>query len=165
MIGFTLEQIKSGFFDREAIQERMDAKMRRVLSRFGAFVRTRDQRSLRYRKGSSAAGQAPSAHRTVARLKTNKKTGETKLQSVSPLREFIFFAATENAGRQSVIAGPVLLNGRRPGVLRIIEEGGEESVKDAKGRTVRRMYRARPHTGPAFEAVINQELPKLLGNE
>lgn len=163
MIGMTLQRVQQYFFDRQEVQDRMEAKQRRVMSRFGAFVRTRDQRSIRYRKGVSAPGQPPSAHRSLARLKTNKKTGVTKQQSVSPLREFIFFAATEDNGTPGVVVGPILLNGSKPGTLRTIEEGGEVFTKDARGRAVRRQYQARPHTKPAFDAVINTELPKLLG--
>jgi hypothetical protein len=158
----TLRQAQQGFFDREVIDRKIDAQMKRMLSRFGAFVRTRDRTSIRYGKGTSAAGQPPTAHRSMTRTKTNKK-GETKQQSVSPLREFIFFAYDESGGRPSVVIGPVMLSGSKPGVLRIIEEGGEESFADTRGRTVTRHYHPHPHTGPAFQMELKMTLPGLLG--
>jgi hypothetical protein len=162
MIGMTLRQAQQGFFDREVIDRKIDAQMKRVLSRFGAFVRTRDRTSLRYGKGTSGPDQPPTAHRSMTRLKTNKK-GETKQQSVSPLREFIFFAYDESGGQPSVVIGPILLNGSKPGVLRIIEEGGDETFTDARGRAVSRHYRPHPHTGPAFQMELQMTLPGLLG--
>jgi hypothetical protein len=162
-INMRLETVTKYFFDREEVQRRMTAKMVRVFSRFGAYVRTRDRSSIRYRKGPSEPGSPPSAHRTVARLKTNKKTGEQKMQNVSPLREFIFFAADMKGDGPGVVIGPTLLNGSRPGVLRIIEQGGEEVLPDAKGRAIRRMYKARPHTRPAFETEMQKSLPGMLG--
>jgi hypothetical protein len=162
LIGLTLREAQQGFFDREVIDRKVDAQMKRVLSRFGAFVRTRDRTSIRYGKGTSAAGRPPTAHRSMSRMKTNKK-GESKQQSVSPLREFIFFAYDESDGRPTVVIGPILLNGSKPGVLRIIEAGGEETFTDVRGRTVTRHYRPHPHTGPAFQTELRTTLPGLLG--
>jgi hypothetical protein len=162
VIGMTLQAAQRGFFDREAIEKKIDAQMKRVLSRFGAFVRQRDRSSIRYRKAVSAPDGPPSAHRSMNRTKTNKK-GITKTQSVSPLREFIFFTYDDSEGRPGVVIGPTLLNGSKPDVLRIIEEGGDETFTDAKGRTITKHYRPRPHTGPAFQTELKSTLPGLLG--
>lgn len=164
MIGLTLQAAQRGFFDQEAVEKKLDAKMKRVLSRFGAFVRRRDQTSIRYGKGTSAPGQPPKGHRSLTRTKTNRK-GVTSQRSVSPLREFIFFSFDDSRGFPSVVIGPTLLNGSQPGVLRVIEEGGDETITDRRGRTHTRHYQARPHTGPAFQTELTTTLPGLLGQD
>lgn len=158
----TLKTAQQYFFDREAVQARMDAKMLRVLRHFGGSVRLRDYRSLRYRKRPSQPGEPPSVHRG-SMFKTNKRTGIAR--SVSLLKESLVYVLDETTGNPSVVIGPTLANGSKPGLLRTIEEGGEVVSKDKLGRAVRRQHRARPHTGPAFTAAIRETLPKLLGTE
>lgn len=50
------------FFDRPAVESRVDKARIRNLSRIGAFVRRRARSSLRRRKKVSAPGQPPSIH-------------------------------------------------------------------------------------------------------
>jgi hypothetical protein len=130
-------KLKSLFFDRAAVINAMDAKTRRVLSRFGAFVRRRDRSSQRRRKKVSDPGSPPSAH-------------------VGLIKEMTYFAYEPES--KSVIVGPAFLNRPQPGVLVLIEKGGD-ALRAVHGKPKRLHYRARPHTGPAFEA----ELPKLPG--
>ena len=51
MIGMKLKAAKGLFFDRGAVLRATTAAERRVLSRFGAFVRQRARTSIRQRKG------------------------------------------------------------------------------------------------------------------
>lgn len=142
MIGMKLNKAKSMFFDRRPIISAKDRATRRVLSRFGAYVRTRARSSIRKRKRASAPGQPPSSH-----------TG---------LLKKIYFGY--DPGPQSVVIGPIKLNAKSSGVApELLEEGGttrKDYGKD-KGKMIR--IQPRPFMGPAFEAEKPQ-LPKLWQN-
>jgi hypothetical protein len=101
-------KLKSLFFDRAAVINAMDAKTRRVLSRFGAFVRRRDRSSQRRRKKVSDPGSPPSAH-------------------VGLIKEMTYFAWEPES--KSVIVGPAFLNRPQPGVLVLIEKGGDGHLR------------------------------------
>lgn len=142
----------------EKMQSAVDRAEKRVLMKFGAYVRKRDKSSLRYRKKPSSAGSPPSVHRSegFTKRKKNRKTGAVSRQPSSPLRELIFFAY--DAGTKTVVIGPVMFKGSKAGggVARTIEEGGTgPGISD--GRRIMKRYQAHPHTGPAFQA----ELPKV----
>lgn len=164
----TLRQAKEGFFDRKKVIARTDAAILKVHSKFGAFVRQRARTSIRYRAKPSDPGNPPSAHRTMMRTKTNKKTGRTTPQAVSPLREFIFFA--QDPAARSVVIGPVALPGRGgPPVLKALEKGGPSRVRTGAGARGflggwRRVgVRARPFMKPAFEEEL-RGLGRLWAN-
>ncbi len=161
MLGLTVNVAKGSFFDRQKVQDAADKATRKVLSRFGAYTRQRARTSLRYRKASSVPGMPPTVHRTMTRTKTNKKTGVAKKQTVSPLREFVFFAF--DASRKTVVIGPALLNGKGgPMILRAIEYGGPTVIK-TRGKRKRVMVRARPFMRPAFEEE-KKSLPDMWKN-
>ena len=69
------------------------------------------------------------------RKKTNRKTGVTKVQAVSPLRDLIFFAYS--AEEQTLVIGPALFAGssqKRAGIQTIpeaLEKGGTATVTEA----------------------------------
>jgi len=158
MIGYKLDKAKSMFFDRKTVLSSVDRATRRVLSKFGAYVRTSAKSSIRKRKKVSDPGRPPSS-----------RTGL--------LKKFIFFAY--DGQKQSVVIGPVKLNGKGD-AAELLEYGGTRTVQ--RGQWVRRgrpgrnsrghftaapwvfiepgttlHYRARPFMGPAFE----REKPKL----
>jgi hypothetical protein len=139
MIGFKLDQAKSMFFDTKKVKSATDRATRKVLSRFGAFVRKTARWSIRRRKKSSKPGHPPSAH--------------------SDLLKKIFFVY--DSSRRSVIIGPIRLN--KPGnAPEALEYGGASRVTSGrrgrrKSRTVR--IAARPFMQPAFM----KEKPKLQG--
>jgi hypothetical protein len=134
MIGMTLQAAKGGFFDRDKVKRSVDAGTRRVLSKFGAFVRQRAKTSIRKRQGTSPPGQPPYSH-------------------VGLLRQFILFAYDPQ--RKSVVIGPTLLK-EGSQAPRLLEYGGTAVIED-RGRKRRARYRSRPFMRPAFEA----EQPKL----
>ena len=121
--------VKALFFDSQAVIEKVDAATRKVLSRFGAFVRTTARHSIRKRKGVSAPGSPPSSH-------------------VGTLKRLIFFGYDLSA--RSVVIGPAPFHStvEAPPLL---EYGGTASRQDRKGRRVLARYAARPFMGPAFE--------------
>lgn len=140
MIGLSFEAAKRGFFDRAIVQQAVDRAQRKVLSKFGAFVRQRARTSIRKRKGTSSPGGPPFSH-------------------VGLLRKFILFAY--DPARQSVVIGPTLL---REGsqAPKLLEHGGETILETKRGRK-RARYRPRPFMGPAFEAE-QEKLPALWLN-
>lgn len=144
-IGMKLNRAKSQFFDRTKVQNAISKRERRVLSKFGAFVRADAKASIRRRKRSSRPGQSP--------------TNQTGL-----LKKNIFFVYSHS--RRSVIIGPTLLNAST-GAPETLEHGGVitiRRVKRRKGKRVVSLKRVtiapRPYMGPAFEK-NKQNLPRL----
>lgn len=128
-------KLKSLFFDRQAVIGAVDKATRKVLSKFGAFVRTGARHSIRPRKKISAPGSPPSSH-------------------VGLLRRLIYFGY--DPARRSVVIGPTPLN-RTAEAPPLLEYGGRRKFKDARGKQRRAFYRPRPFMGPAFD----REKPKL----
>ncbi|HOQ61483.1 MAG TPA: hypothetical protein PKZ08_12740 [Vicinamibacterales bacterium] len=133
MIGFKITKL---FFDKKAVRDKVDAGTRRVLSKFGAFVRRTARGSIRKRKKPSPPGQPPSSH-------------------VGLLKKFIFFGY--EPAKRSVVIGPVRLSQKGRGEApHLLEYGGTGTVQ-RKGKRRRAKIRARPFMAPAAE----KEHPKL----
>ena len=128
-------QIKTMFFDQKAVRSATDRATRKVLSKFGAYVRTAARSSIRKRKTISEPGQPPSSH-------------------VGTLRRLIFFGY--DTGKRSVVVGPTPF-GNTAEAPPLLEYGGRARRKDRRDRVRTATYRPRPFMGPAFE----QEKPKL----
>jgi len=127
---------KAVFFDSKAIRRRVDRTTRRVLSRFGAFVRRTAKQSIRKRKKSAPPGSPPSSH-------------------IGLLRKFIWFGYEPD--KRSVVIGPTRLSqngrGQAPSLL---EYGGSTTLR-RRGKRKRARVRPRPFMGPAMD----KEQPKL----
>jgi phage gpG-like protein len=121
------------FFDRAKIKQKVDARTRKVLSKFGAFVRQTSRRSIRKRKRSSRPGHPPSSH-------------------IGTLKRFIFFGYDEH--HRSVIIGPVIAPGKKGKAPATLEYGGRVALPKKNVK-----IEARPYMNPAFE----KELPKVPG--
>lgn len=128
MIGMQLNQAKGLFFDRAAVTNAVDRAERKVLSKFGAFVRRGARSSIRKRKATSQPGSPPSSH-------------------VGLLKQNIFFVYERE--RSNVVIGPILLN-KGTDAPALLEHGGSVTRRRRKKR-VRMTYRPRPYMGPAFE--------------
>ena len=128
-------KMKAMFFDQKAVRSATDRATRKVLSKFGAYVRTASRSSIRKRKAISEPGQPPSSH-------------------VGTLRRLIFFGY--DTGKRSVVIGPTPF-GSTAEAPPLLEYGGRARRKDRRGRVRMATYRSRPFMGPAFE----QEKPKL----
>ncbi len=142
--GLTIQQFRRYFFDRQAVVSAADRTKKRVLSRFGGFVRRSARQAIR--KRVSRPGEAP----------TNRK---------GQLKRFLFYGYEPQ--RDSVVIGPAKLGGSRFSVPEIIEHGGNATVripqkKRGRRRRVRKRiaYAARPFMQPAFEKE-QQKLPQL----
>ncbi|KKM63424.1 hypothetical protein LCGC14_1511610 [marine sediment metagenome] len=144
MIGMMAKQM---FFDRKVVTRRVDRTTRRVLSRFGAYVRTTARSSIRRRNKTSEPGRPPSSH-------------------VGLLKRLIYFGYDPQ--RETVVIGPTPLHGRQTkdalemleygGTTRRVLEGYSRRGPRGKKRTVR--YKARPFMGPAFQQV-KPKLPQM----
>jgi hypothetical protein len=124
------------FFDSPTVLIAVDKATRKVLSRFGAFVRRTAKGSIRKRNASSAPGSPPSSHTGL-------------------LKRFIFFGY--DPSRRSVVIGPAqLTENNRGDAPSALEYGGTATLTQGKNKN-RVKIQARPFMGPAFE----KETPKL----
>jgi len=129
MIGMNVRQM---FFDRKAVRSAVDRTARRVLSKFGAFVRRGAKSSIRKRKRTSSPGEPPSSHTGL-------------------LKKFIFFGY--DRGRRSVVIGPARLNQAVGDAPAALEYGGASTVVEGlRNRRRKRRIRiaARPFMGRAM---------------
>jgi len=133
MIGF---DCKALFFDTKAIRRHVDRATRRVLSRFGAFVRRTAKQSIRKRKAPSPPGTPPSSHTGL-------------------LRKFIWFGY--DPGRRRVVIGPARLSRKGRGEAPSLLEYGGSTMVQRGGKRRRARIRPRPFMGPAMA----NEQPKL----
>ena len=135
------------FFDRKSVTDAVDRAKRKVLSKFGAFVRQRAKGSIRKRKRASRPGEPP--------------TSRTGL-----LKKFIFFGYDRN--RDSVVIGPMRLNQKTGDAPPALEYGGPSRIVTGRRRRrrVKRIVniRARPYMGPAFEKEKAQLGPLWAGS-
>jgi hypothetical protein len=136
MIGLKID--KSMFFDTAKVRRAVSDGTRKVLSKFGAFVRTAARHSIRKRKAVSQPGQPPSSHAGL-------------------LRKLIYFGYDQT--RKSVVIGPTPLRGTAEAPP-LLEYGGRARRKARGGKAVQATYRPRPFMGPAFEAE-KKKLPAL----
>lgn len=151
---------KGWFFDRERVVKAVGRMRARVLSRFGAFVRTRAQSSiLRHvlRRGFGVKSKTKNREGT-------SDPGDPPFSHTGLLVKYISFQYDPST--KSVVIGPELLNttGTAP---RALEYGGASLVKRGRKKNQRIekiMIRARPYMRPAFWHEIGQSLPKLLPN-
>lgn len=127
-------RVKSLFFDRKAVTSAVDRGTRRVLSKFGAFVRTAARSLIRPRKTISSPGEPPSSH--------NGKLRKGILFSFEPAKKTVVIGAARFA------SGP----GDAPEAL---EHGGTSTlVRSARRRGATRktqVVRKRPFMQPAFD--------------
>jgi len=133
MIRFEITKL---FFDKKAVRDKVDAGTRRVLSKFGAFVRRTARSSIRKRKKTSQPGSPPSSHTGL-------------------LKKFIFFGY--EPAKRSVVIGPVRLSQKGRGEAPSLLEYGGSTKVEHRGKRKRAKVRPRPFMGPAFE----KEQPKL----
>lgn len=171
MIKFKVDDAKHWFFDREKVIQAAGRAKKRVLSRFGSFVRRDARKSIRNRKKVSKPGQPPS-----------NRTGI--------LKRFIYFVY--DATQKSVLIGPaktnqIFFNGDGEPVTgtvpEVLEYGGEIGILEVqneftktwsradlrsrrrlKDRRTRLRYadvKARPYMTPAFTANREKHIPAM----
>lgn len=158
-------RFKFQFFDSKLVMRAVDKARRAVLSKAGAFIRTRAKTSIRKRKGISEPGRPPHSHEGT-------------------LKRFLYFGY--DPGADTVVVGPAKTNqvffdkDRKPvtgTVPEILEKGGQITILEVfkygrwqrvdlrsrrrlaglKTRYRKVTIKPRPYMGPAMEA----ELPKF----
>ena len=120
------------FFDRAKVKRKVDVRTRKVLSKFGAYVRQTSRKSIRKRKGTSKPGRPPFSHSGV-------------------LKRFLFFGYDPH--RRSVVIGPVIAPGKAGKAPATLEHGGKVSLPFGNQANIA----PRPFMQPAFE----KELPNI----
>lgn len=141
------------FFDKPAVMSAVDRASRRVLSKFGAFVRRTARQSIR-KPRRKPVGELTDSERlrykkTGYRPFAPSKPGEPPRNQTGKLRDNILFWYDRH--EHSVTIGASAFNSKDiPGVL---EHGG--STRLPGGRVVN--IEARPFIGPAYD----KEEPKL----
>jgi len=143
MLQLDIKGFKDVFFDSAKVLSAVDRATRRVLSRFGAFVRKTARDSIRPGKRPSRPGQPP-----------KDRTGT--------LKRFIWFGYDPAA--KTVVIGPAYLRRQSvggdvaPGTL---EHGARVLRRVPRGKRSQKVvsanYQARPYMAPA----LAKELPKL----
>lgn len=131
MFDMKVKQAATMFFDSKRVISATDRATRKVLSKFGAFVRRTARGLIRKRKRPSKPGQAPSS-----------RTGL--------LRDNIFFGYEPN--EQTVVIGPAKLNAKKGDVPEALESGGLVTISHGKHRGEHFRIEPRPYIGPAYEA-------------
>lgn len=159
MIDMRFKTFQKMFFSSKAVTSRVDAATRRVLSRFGAFVRRSARSSIRKRKGASKPGQPPSSHTGL-------------------LKKFIWFGYEPKM--RSVVIGPAKLTSKNTDAPETLEYGGMHKLKtdmilrvggpgrDEKGRftlgrrkKVRKGTKLRISARPFMNPAMEKEKKKL----
>lgn len=164
--------IKKMFFDRLSVINRLDKAKHKMLGQCGAFIRRNAQRTqLRRRIRTSAAGSPPSVH---------------SRDKITNLRNILFAFD----GRDSLLVGPVGLNGSRGAIPGLHEHGGSRRIREVRiglqwvpeGKMIKRgrrkyfayaktgqpvrwrnaQYPSRPFMFPALREVAPQ-FPALFG--
>lgn len=143
------------FFDRKAVTSAVDSATRRVLSKFGAYVRQTAKRSIKRPRRKTLAEMSPIE---VARYRASgRKPAAPSAPGTPPrnqyglLRQFMLFWYSPR--ERSVTIGPAKLPGKHGDVPGVLEHGG--TTVNRRGKVV--YIAARPYMGPALE----KELPKL----
>jgi hypothetical protein len=139
MISFDVKKL---FFDRQAVISKVDAATRRVLSKFGAFVRMSAKSSIRKRRKTAPPGSPPSSHTGL-------------------LKKFIFFGYDTAA--RSVVIGPTRLHQKGTSETPQLLEYGGKATLIRRGEKKHVTYQARPYMRPAFEKE-KTKLPDMWRN-
>jgi len=136
------------FFDKPAVTWAVDGAARRVLSKFGAFVRSTARRSIRKPRrvpvGELSESQLRRYRETGTRPFAPSRPGEPPRNQTGLLRDNIFFFY-DRSERSVTIAPAKMRSDDVPGVL---EHGGMTRVRPS-GRMAK--IEPRPYMGPALE--------------
>jgi hypothetical protein len=126
-LGLNIKLVAKTFFDRPEVEQAAKKANKLNLSKFGAFVRQSARKSIadRGKHAVSPPGHPPFSH-------------------LGLLKKHIYFSYDKIS--QSVVIGPVPLEGKNFTILKLLEEGG---VGKRGKRFVN--YAPRPYMRPAFD--------------
>lgn len=140
----SLAEMKSSFFDRRRVTDRLRPGLARGLSRFGYFVMRDARQRIRKRRRPSRPGEGPTFQG-------------------GPLKPLLLFAF--DAARESVVIGPARLNSRiaQLEIPRLLEEGGTATITGGPARGQHYTLAPRPYLRPAFERQLDRQRELLQG--
>jgi len=152
MLNLRVNAVKHLFFDRDRVVRGMSRAERKVLSRFGAFVRQAARQSIRRAPAQRRPARSGTRRRRQAR--NSSLPGRPPLSHTGLLKQHIYFIYDPQ--RKSVVIGPARLNKPSAGALEALEYGGvTQLITKKKSRQID--IAARPFMRPAFD----QELKAL----
>lgn len=149
VVGFKLSEMKKLFVDRKEVIDAVDKSSLKVLSRFGAFVRTTSRQSIKNApKPVKESDQKKRGRKRKQRPRVSAP-GNPPLSHTGLLKRNIFFGVDPQ--KKSVVIGPVKLN--KPGfAMQALEEGGRSI--GSKGQRIN--IAARPFMKPAFDKELTK---------
>lgn len=163
MIGFKVTPVgSSNFFTSEAVMKALTEGQRRVLSKFGAYVRTRAKSSIRpavienrkeIRQAKKTGGKQPRPRYRPSAV------GEPPRSRRGDLKRFILFGY--DVEERNVVIGPTLVGGRPSKTPGRLERGGQFRHKRS-GKMVR--VAKRPFMRPAFEIEMKARMPAMFAD-
>jgi len=160
MISYKISAAKGMFFDRAEVTSRLSKVKKRVLSRFGAFVRTTAKQSIRRAPSKRKTAPGAKARKQRATTSNTSQPGKPPYSQTGLLKQHIYFSY--DAGKDSVVIGPARLSKPNPDILPALEYGGA-STTESRGVKRRINVRARPFMQPAFDKEQKQ-LPAMWAN-
>jgi len=158
---------KAFFFDSAPVKRAVDRATRRVLSRFGAFVRRTAKKSIRKARQKKISELTPEElksyrmRQAIAKRQgkprprrplASSKPGEPPRSRQGLLKRLIYFGY--DTYRRSVIVGPLAAG---PKAAQQIEYGGSVRITAGPNAGKTKRMAARPFMGPA----MNENLPQL----
>lgn len=119
----SIQTAKKGFFDRQAVMDKVDAATRKSLNKAGASLRLIAQRSMRY---VSAKGRGKKPRRV-------SRPGEPPraVREHPWLRKHLYYSYDDAS--ETVVVGPVGFRGEDP-VPGTLERGGLVTIRNARRR-------------------------------
>lgn len=178
-----LDGLKGRFFNAGAVMRSLSEAQRRVLSRFGAYVRTRARTSIKPAKllnrKEVKAGIKKGLARGVRKIYQPSMPGQPPRSRRGELRKHIYFAY--DASDRDVVIGPSLVRSQETGTPARLEKGGVATVKrrGPKGNRVsfyvgnppKKVWvqvgskvktKARPYMKPAFDKEMSLRMPAMF---
>lgn len=154
----SIQQFKDVFFDSPKVKRAVDRALRRKLSRFGSFVRTRSKSSIKKApKVDVKTGLITRKRKNVTTREAISKPGAVPFAHGRQLaKRFILFGY--EAKRKSVVIGPARIGGKEG--LEALEYGGTAQIRRPRRGIKTGRYAARPFMRPARDA----ELPNFMNS-
>lgn len=112
-VTMSVKQMQGGFLDRKKVVDAVGKARAKVMARQGAIVRSIAKNSMRKKKGASAPGEPPHAHKAT-------------------IKRLLYFAY--DSARMVVVVGPAKLGESDPPVPGKLEKGFTLKVKGIIGK-------------------------------
>jgi hypothetical protein len=161
-------EAKGGFFDRDAVIKELDPITRKVLNRFGAYVRITSRGYIKKARRMTQRDLDPEARKKYRRACAialyygrakpllpykASEPGKPPKSITGLLKKFIFYSY--DRATHSAVIGPALLNSPT-GAPATLEFGGTAELTGGPDRGQTIDVKPRPYMKPAFELGLKQ---------